>query len=195
LDQQDKGTISRDSVMAVMLILNQDIPEIKKLSMDERNIIFAFLDTDGSSSISLDEFLEFGKILLLDLSKQSDYATTVQKCFPEIYGSNWYQRLCRFVRSMSFEDAIDAVLVFNAVVIAIQDYPELAGHDVTRDAHYYDGYIDTVWEQINTVFTIVYVLEAALKINVDGWKKYSESPRQVYRSYVVFSHCTLGIIT
>jgi Ca2+-binding EF-hand superfamily protein len=77
LDQDNKGSISRESVMAVMLILNQDVPEIHKLSTDERSIIFAFLDRDGSSNIDLDEFLDFGKILLLDLAKKSDYATFV----------------------------------------------------------------------------------------------------------------------
>lgn len=180
LDHKNEAEISRESVMAVMLILNQDIPEIRNLSQDERSIIFAFLDRDGSSSISIDEFLQFGKILLLDLSKQSDYHTVVQIYFPRINETRWYQALCRFVKSASFEYCLDVILVLNAAIIAFQDYPELSGQDVTRDYHYYDGYIDTVWELMETIFTVVYVLEATLKITVDGWKRYSESPRNVF---------------
>jgi hypothetical protein len=180
LDQDNKGSISRESVMAVMLILNQDVPEIHKLSTDERSIIFAFLDRDGSSNIDLDEFLDFGKILLLDLAKKSDYATFVEIRFPRVNQSNWYQGLCKFVKSTGFEYALDVVLVLNAVIIAFQDYPMLSGQDVTRDPHYNDGYIDTIWELMETIFTVVYVLEAMLKIMVEGWKRYSESPRNMF---------------
>jgi hypothetical protein len=41
-------------------------------------------------------------------------------------------------------------------------------------------YIDTVWELMETIFTAVYVLEVWLKITVLGWKKYSESPRNMF---------------
>jgi len=68
----------------------------------------------------------------------------------------------------------------NAVIIAVQDYPMLSGQDITRDPHYNDGYIDTVWELMETVFTVVYVLEAMLKIMVQGWKRYSESGRNIF---------------
>jgi hypothetical protein len=84
------------------------------------------------------------------------------------------------VKSTGFEYALDVVLVLNAVIIAFQDYPMLSGQDVTRDPHYNDGYIDTIWEFMETIFTVVYVLEAMLKIMVEGWKRYSESPRNMF---------------
>lgn len=184
LDHGNQDAVSRESIMAVMLILNQDVPEIQRLSEDERGIIFAFLDRDGSSNISLDEFLDFGKILLLKLTKHSAYATFVEINFPRVHQSNWYQDLCKFVRSTEFEYCLDVVLVLNAVIIAFQDYPMLAGKDVTRDPHFNDGYIDTIWELMETIFTVVYVLEAMLKIMVDGWKKYSESMRNMFDFFI-----------
>ena len=51
------------------VILNQDVPEIKNLNNDEKSIFFAMLDKDGSSSIDLGEFLAFGNILLVGMSK------------------------------------------------------------------------------------------------------------------------------
>ena len=192
--------------MAVMLILNQDVPEIQRLSKDERGILFAFLDKDGSSTISLDEFLDFGKILLLQLTKQSDYATFVERQFPRVYESHWYQRFCNFVESRFFEYFVDLILVANAIIIAFQDYPLLAGLDVTDDPHYKDGYIDTSWERMETIFTGLYVIEAAIKIVVEGWKRYSESMRNMFdffitvlavvaSAYVYCKWYSIGIIT
>jgi len=179
LDYDNKNSVSRESIMAVLLILNQDVPEIERLSKDERGIIFAFLDKDGSSSISLNEFLDFGTILLLQLTKQSDYATFLERTFPRVHES-----LCTVVRSTDFEHFIEICLIVNAVVIAFQDYPLLVGRDVTADPHFNDGYIDTVWEMMETAFTVLYVLEASLKVIVEGWKRYSESMRNIFDLFI-----------
>jgi Ion transport protein len=180
MDQNKTGRIGHESIMALFLILNDDYPEIRTLSEEETLIIFGFLDKDGTRTITYDEFLEFGNVLLLEFTKESDYATFVEVRFPRIYTTKWYQRLCSIIRSTAFEYATDFVLLLNAVTIAIQSYPQLSGQDVAMDPHYSDGYIDTVWELIETFFTGVYVVEASLKILVDGWKKYSESPRNVF---------------
>jgi two pore calcium channel protein len=185
--------------MAVMMILNQDVPEIQRLSKDERGILFAFLDKDGSSSINLNEFLDFGQILLLQLTKVSDYATFVEEKFPHVHQSKWFQSLCKTVRSTCFEYFIDFILLLNAVIIAVQDYPLLAGNDVTDDPHYDDGYIDTIWELMETIFTFLYLVEAILKITVEGWKKYSESMRNMFDFFITllavlataYVYCTL----
>ena len=106
--------------------------------------------------------------------------TFIETRLPEIYHSNWYQSLCRMVKSNEFEIIVDVILVLNAAIIAIQDYPILSGQDVTSDPKYEDGYIDTVWESMETLFTVLYTIEAILKIIVNGWKRYSESGRNIY---------------
>ncbi|KAL7471996.1 hypothetical protein ACHAXS_012301 [Conticribra weissflogii] len=180
LDHGNTNSITRESVMRVMLILNQDIPEIKCLSRDEKHILFAFLDKDGSGEICIEEFLDFGNVLLLKLAKTSDYATFVETYLPSIFHCGLYQKLCQVVDSKYFDNAIDFTLVLNAIIIAIQDYQLLAGEDYEMNAHYNDGSIDTIWEVFETAFTVVYVVEASLKIMVNGWKKYAESPRNVF---------------
>lgn len=139
MDPNDTGRVSQEAIMAVFYILNEDFPEIRRLSKDERNLIFGFLDKDGSSTITLDEFLDFGNVLLLEFTKETDYLTFVQKYLPKVYHSCGWQALCTFVHSTDFEYCIDIVLVANAVIIAIQSYPELSGQDVTMDPHYNDG--------------------------------------------------------
>ena len=115
-----------------------------------------------------------------DLKAQGEYMTFMETRLPEIYNSNWYQSLCKMVKSNGFELIVDVILVLNAAIIGIQDYPILSGQDVTADPKYEDGYIDTVWESMETLFTILYTIEAILKIIVNGWKRYSESGRNIY---------------
>jgi two pore calcium channel protein len=175
MDAHETGTVDRETVMALFYILNEDFPEFRTLSNDDTKLLFAILDKDGSSTISEDEFMDFGNVLLLEFIKTSDYATFVEVRFPNFFKSAGYQRFCRIVKSSIFEKGVDAFLVLNAVVIGIQSYPELSGQRVVLDRKYWDGSIDTFWEFIETVFTLLYCLEVVVKITVNGWKAYSES--------------------
>lgn len=178
LDHDDKNSVSRDSIMRVMTILNQDIPEVESMSEEEKRILFAFLDKDGDNTISRDEFMEFGSIFLISLEKGSAYATFVEIYLPSVFSSDFYQTLCKSVKSAGFEKVIDVVLVLNAGIVLAQDYPLLAGQDVSG-SEYREGAMK-VYETAETIFTVLYVSEAILKIMVNGWKKYRQLPRNVY---------------
>jgi len=180
MDWEKKGRIDRGTVMALFVILNEDFPEFRRLSNEEAKLIFAILDRDGSSTITEDEFMDFGTVMLLEFMKSSDYATFVEIRLPRLYQSRLYQGFCRVVRSNYFEYAIDLILILNAVVIAIQSYPELSNQTVHIDPKYWDGSIDTVWEAMEAVFTLIYCVEAVVKVNVFGWKAYSESPKNMF---------------
>ena len=56
----------------------------------------------------------------------------------------------------------------------------LVGQDVSQGPNYRDGYIDTAWESFQTIFTLLYVIEASLKIIVNGWRGYIEKPRNLF---------------
>lgn len=180
MDPNDTGRVSRDAIMALFVILNEDYPEIRQLNEEEAKIIFGFLDKDGSSTITLEEFLGFGNVLLLEFTKQSAYVTMVEVLFPRFYNGRLWQIICTVVQSTAFEYCVDFLLILNAVIIGIQSYPELSGEDVSLDPHFSDGYIDTKWELIETVFTVLYFVEVIFKVMVNGWKKYSESARNMF---------------
>ena len=180
LDTEHTGVISRETIMLLFHILSEDFPEMRTLKGDEAKILFGFLDKDGSSAINLEEFQDFGAVFLLEFTKQSDYETFVEIRFPKLFASHWYQSFCTFVRSAGFEYGVDIILLLNAVVIFLQSYPELAGQDVELDPHYSDGYIDTVWELMESIFTGLYIVEVCIKVMVNGWKRYSESMRNMY---------------
>ena len=156
-------------------ILNQDVPDIRGLSSDEMSILFAFLDKDGDGKISSAEFTHFGSVLLLKLRKKSSYATFVERHFPSVFTSRPWRLVCRTVKSPRFDQSIELILVLNAIVIAIQDYDVLAGLTQTRDRECFE-----VWEGVETVFTVVYCVEALLKIGVYGWRLYLDQPKNVF---------------
>lgn len=130
LDLHGKGWIDRDTVMALFFILNEDFPEFRHISEEEALIFFAILDKDGSSKITEKKFMDCINVLSLEFVRESDCLTWVELHFPEFYRSAEYQVFCRFVKSARFECAIDFILFLNAIVIAIQSYPELLGTDI-----------------------------------------------------------------
>jgi hypothetical protein len=131
--------------MQLFQVLNEYFPEIRVLSDDDTKLLFAILDKDGSSTISEEEFMDFGSVMMIEFVKSSVYATFVEMHFPEFYESPLWQRFCRIVKSDYFEYTIDIVLVLNAAVVSVQSYPELSGDEVHLDPKYWDGNIDTIW--------------------------------------------------
>ena len=180
MDPRGFGRIDKETVMALFLILSQDFPEFRTLSKEETKLLFGFLDKDGTSSITLEEFQGFGSVLLLDFTKVSDYATFVATHFPKFYQSTGYQRFCDRVRSRYFEYAVDITLVLNAFIIAFLSYPELSGQPDDIDQRYSNGSIDTFWELVETIFALVYSVEVLIKVTVYGWRTYRESPRHIF---------------
>ena len=168
------------------------------MSSDEKSIFYALLDRDGTDSIHLDEFLDFGIILLLKLSKQSDYATWVETKFPAVYQSQWYTRLSDAVKSNRFDIIVDIILVLNAITIFMQDYSVLVGHDTVSEIQK----LDTNWERLETLFTVLYVLEVMLKVTINGWKRYTESARNLFDFFITcmtvmasfYIYCECGIL-
>jgi hypothetical protein len=139
LDSENTGRIDRDTVMALFLLLNEDFPEFRSLSEEDTKLLFAVLDKDGSSTITEDEFMDFGNVLLLEFVKTSDYASVIETHFPKIYSAQWYKSFAAMIKSENFELFIDALLVANAIVIAIQTYPELSGTQTVHiDPKYWD---------------------------------------------------------
>lgn len=125
LDHENNGTVSRDSMMNVMAILNHDIPEIKAMSSDEKSIFFALLDKDGSDTICQEEFMDLGLLLLLSMKKETRVTAFVESKLPFVYHSRCYAYLSKIVKSPRFDSTIEIVLALNALVILAEEYPVL----------------------------------------------------------------------
>lgn len=91
MDQDGEGRIGKDTIMTLFNVLNKDFPEFRQISPRDAKLLYAVLDRDGTSSISEEEFLDFGSILLLEFFTQDEYATFVELNFPKFYNSPGYQ--------------------------------------------------------------------------------------------------------
>ena len=85
-----------------------------------------------------------------------------------------------FVTSDMFEQIIDVIVFLNAIVVFIQTFPELSGESLKRDPKIADGELDTVWEALETLFTVVYCIEMFLKLLVNGWRRYVGQFRNIF---------------
>lgn len=106
MDPLGTGQVDQETIMALFVVLNEDFPEIRRLSQEEAMKLFASLDTDESATITAEEFQEFGDAMK-KLANEPDYTTLVQIRFPEFYESEKYQQLVSFVHSLAFERTID----------------------------------------------------------------------------------------
>lgn len=175
------NTISRDVVMDLFYIINEDFPEVPTIPPDKASILFAVLDADGTGDIDQDEFLEFGTVLLLEFQKvQSIPKTFMELYFPKIHSSRSYQNFSTFIESGSFDNVIDTILIGNAIVIFIQSYDMLMGTKPADDTTTMDEGANTLWEVLETVFTSIYTLEMIMKILVSGWYSYSKAKRNIF---------------
>jgi hypothetical protein len=52
------------------------------------------LDKDGSNQISEDEFMNFGKVMMVEFERSDVYTTLVEKYLPALSGSRRYQVHC-----------------------------------------------------------------------------------------------------
>lgn len=180
LDWDNTGEINKSSVMAIFTTLNEDCPDIRYIPLDMAELLFAILDKDGSSTINMEEFMQFGQIMLLEFESASLYETFVEKRLPKVFSSTWYQKLHKNIMLEKFDPYIDVILVLNAIVAFIQSFPELTGKTPDQDAHISDGEIDTIWEFMEALFTLIYFVEMTVKIVVMGWKRYSESIKNMF---------------
>jgi len=186
MERPDTEHVDQETIIALFVVLNNDFPEIKRFSDDATMQLFSTLDTDKSASIDEDEFQQFGKAFNA-FATEPDYTTLIQKRFPAIYEHHRFKQLEELVRSPKFERYIDLVLILNAAVVIIESWKELAGEYIANDTAGYDGEFDTFWDFLETVFTVLYTVEVVVKIAVDGWKKYSESPRNIFDFSITIS--------
>jgi len=183
----DKETrlVDRETMYAVFLVLNEDCVEIPYIRAKDAELIFEVLDDDHSNSLDETEFLDLTEALFYKFESADSYKTFLAQYFPSFYDSDTFQNLSEFVTSRRLDTIIDLVIVLNIIVCLIQSWDLLQG---TADAaDFYspssllnDGKIDTVWEYLETLFTLIYFVEMSIKISILGWKKYCASPGNLY---------------
>lgn len=189
-NNMETDAVTREQLMSIFLILNTDCYEIQSIPHNEALLLFAVLDTDGSELLEIEEFCEFGNVMLLEFIGYEKFQSSFERIFPSVLESTLYKNFRKAVLSSWFDYSIDVMVFINAVVVIAQMYPMLAGKAVavTDDAIdlLSDGRIDTKWELVETFFTLLFVIEMTLKITVLGWNRYTLSMRNCFDGIVTF---------
>jgi len=176
----DVDYVSRQQMMGIFLILNDDCDEVDSIPQEEAELLFAVLDKDGSEKLEIDEFILFGQVMLLEFEEFSKYGSSVEKYFPRVLESPTYIIIKDMVNSRGFDGAVDFLVMLNAFVVLLQCYPMLAGESANADPQLADGLISTQWEVVETIFTLLFVSEMASKVAVFGWNRYATSMRNLF---------------
>jgi Ion transport protein. len=148
-------------------------------------LIFAILDKDGSEKLELNEFLYFGQAMLLEFEEYANYGSFVEKFFPSILESAFYNDLKQVIHSDWFERSIDLIVTINAVVVVVHSYPMLAGKTFQDSLAY--AQVNSPWEVVEILFTIIFALEMMSKLAVFGVKRYFSSLRNIFDGAVTIS--------
>ena len=181
MDSDETGEIDRETVMALFYVLNEDFPEFRTIPDDEAAILFAVLDSDGSCSIELDEFLEFGNVMLLEFKRKGPHVTVIEQYMPWLYNTSCFQFFRKSVQSKGFEVFIDVIVVMYAVAVAYSSYPYLLGQPgIKVNTHALDGKIDTFWEKLDLFLVVLYIVELLFKLIIRGWKQFSSSRKNMF---------------
>ncbi|XP_046384151.1 two pore calcium channel protein 1-like [Ischnura elegans] len=96
---------------------------LKKIKPDRSgtyaNILWQVLDPKGSNQIGKLEFMQLADLLNVEISEVKDRVTYLQMFFPKLYNSNPSRFIQSFVKAKYFRYLFDAVIVINAICIAL----------------------------------------------------------------------------
>ncbi|KAG9412450.1 hypothetical protein AC1031_015362 [Aphanomyces cochlioides] len=150
-------------------------------------LLFESLDIDNDQVLHWHEFQHICDKLHLALVKKRPKASEMERWFPQVYESSKYQALCAFVNDKRFETAIDYVLVINTILIVVESFPVLNGQKISYTAEW------NVWERIEVVFSLVYLVELLLKVVIHGTAKYWRSMKNRFDCIITLSILAVDI--
>jgi hypothetical protein len=192
-DAKGQKHMSSETVRSVLVPLNLYChhTDMKQITDEISEILFAILDEDGGGTVDEEEFMKFCDLIQLDFQSEASYASYVQLSWPSLYHSESWMKLKAFVASRKADLAIDFFIVLNAIVLGIQSEHELAGDELSGEDK--NGEDDSFLEGIEAFFTIFFCIEMVLKVVTMGWKRYWESSSNYFDFLVTMSSIVASI--
>ena len=168
--------IDKETLDAVFVELNahRDVVYVSQQTSDR---LFADLDTSGDGTLHRDEFERVCDVLQREAEMKKAGLSD-----DELPKAPWRVSLRGLVEAYHFELGVDALLLLNAVVIAFQTKDQLLGREASASGESGDkfGFLET----IETVFALLYVLEASAKIAGLGLTQYASNYRNRFDGLV-----------
>lgn len=158
LDKDNLGYLNKDQCIRLFEGLN-NYRTLPKISREEFELIFEALDDSNDFKINLNEFEDLCNAIAMRFERE-DTPSWFER-FPSFYHSPRCEKLKTFVRSPKFGNFIALVLILNFVAVIIETTLDIENNSAQK-----------IWQKVELVFGLIYVLEMALKIFAFGFKNY-----------------------
>ena len=132
-------------------------------------LLFAALDRSGDSCIDEAEFLSVCEVLRVRFERVPR-RNWLEARAPWFAQTACWQRISALVRSRLFDSVVDALLVFAGVILVIEERQVLSGRP--QD---FDSRPDSLWNLLELVLSVFFMIEMALKLLALGWREYTRS--------------------
>ncbi|RLO07596.1 hypothetical protein DYB28_000406 [Aphanomyces astaci] len=157
------------NVMERLFVQMNHYRHIGFLKRSKMRLLFDTLDADGDGVLTWVEFQSICDLLHIALTKRRARSSEIERFWPRLYASSPFQAVARCVQHKRFETAIDVLLVVNMLLVVAESLPVLNGHAISVVLEL------NVWERLELVFSIVYLVELGLKVIVYGVSRYWSS--------------------
>lgn len=131
---------------------------------DVVEMVFTALDDNSDKRLSRDEFLDIVEVLQLKFVIEMESPSPLLVYFPDTYYKPWWQNTMKFVKSKSFLHVINAFMLFNVAVVAVETTMDLRNKDTPASV--------MVFSILECAFSAVYIVEMVLKILTLGFDAY-----------------------
>ncbi|RHY32302.1 hypothetical protein DYB32_002669 [Aphanomyces invadans] len=148
------------------------------LKRSKMRLLFDTLDSNGDDMLCWTEFQHICDLLHIALTKRPPKTSEIERWWPTFHKSSRFTAIARFVRHKRFETAIDMVLIVNTLLIVAESLPVLNGERMSFVLEF------NLWERLELVFSIVYLVEMVLKVAVLGTSRYWRSMKNRFDGIV-----------
>ncbi|KAK9820293.1 hypothetical protein WJX72_008669 [[Myrmecia] bisecta] len=169
LDPENKGRVASHTFCAAAAELKQSYPAGGHLDDVTTKLVLEALE--GHGSIDHEAWQKLAWLLHVHVSKE--HGPSLLRAWPTLAQSAAWQWLSSLVTGPGFELGIAVMLLANALLLFIEDWPELE-----REAPHHDpsGWENTLFNVLDGTFLALYVLEVVVKVLVLGWQAYWRNP-------------------
>ncbi|KAI0561323.1 Ion transport protein [Gracilaria domingensis] len=131
---------------------------------EQAQFLFTALDSDQDDTINREEFLGIVDALQLKFVLELENISPVERFFPTLYETEFWQRLSKYVRSNAFVYVMDVVMITNVAVVVFESTMDLREQDTPQSVLFFAG--------VEIAFSFLYILEMLLKTMSQGFDRY-----------------------
>ena len=179
----DAVYVADEAVRAMLLLLADENPKgrDKKWQQDMLHMIFVSMDADDNHALSQGEFYEcFVHPELLGEDDMEDHITNDDLSIEKLRGMSaveTFKLYCQFLsHDSSFSQFITAIVLINCTVLALDYY------NMPTCGALLSG---CVLNSLNTICTLIFLLEMVIKLNGLGFKSYCADSFNIFDGTIV----------